>query len=62
MLNFFSDIGKKNRHHKAWENLSQDEAPSPRGGMDIPVIMELELKLLYTSSTGSCGHFLFVET
>lgn len=57
LLDFFND--NQDRHHKEWKKLWLDEGSK---AINLPVTLEVELKLLYTAITRSCDRLFFVET
>eukprot|EP00548_Thalassiothrix_antarctica_P009031 CAMPEP_0194155752 /NCGR_PEP_ID=MMETSP0152-20130528/65748_1 /TAXON_ID=1049557 /ORGANISM="Thalassiothrix antarctica, Strain L6-D1" /LENGTH=1150 /DNA_ID=CAMNT_0038862877 /DNA_START=111 /DNA_END=3563 /DNA_ORIENTATION=+ len=65
ILDFFRGIPDK-IHNKAWKQLLiGDPATKIKAStaiLDLPVSMELELKLLYTAITRSCDRLFFIET
>ena len=65
ILDFFGRIGNK-LHNKAWKNLLLGDTSKKMNFssayLDIPISMELELKLLYTAITRSCDRLFFIET
>ena len=52
--------------NKAWKNIllgdTSKKTKTTAASLDIPIAMELELKLLYTAITRSCNRLLFIET
>eukprot|EP00547_Thalassionema_nitzschioides_P017852 CAMPEP_0194239112 /NCGR_PEP_ID=MMETSP0158-20130606/5677_1 /TAXON_ID=33649 /ORGANISM="Thalassionema nitzschioides, Strain L26-B" /LENGTH=1368 /DNA_ID=CAMNT_0038973517 /DNA_START=483 /DNA_END=4585 /DNA_ORIENTATION=- len=64
ILDFFLGIDKL--HNKAWKDIllgdSAKKAKISTSFLDLPVSMELELKLLYTAITRSCDRLFFIET
>jgi len=65
ILDFFHGIPDK-IHNKAWKQLllgnSNNKGKVSAAFFDLPVSMELELKLLYTAITRSCDRLFFIET
>eukprot|EP00546_Thalassionema_frauenfeldii_P011581 CAMPEP_0178925970 /NCGR_PEP_ID=MMETSP0786-20121207/18238_1 /TAXON_ID=186022 /ORGANISM="Thalassionema frauenfeldii, Strain CCMP 1798" /LENGTH=1471 /DNA_ID=CAMNT_0020600971 /DNA_START=303 /DNA_END=4718 /DNA_ORIENTATION=+ len=65
ILDFFGGIPDK-VHNKAWKDVllgdSSKKAKISSSFLDLPVSMELELKLLYTAITRSCDRLFFIET
>jgi hypothetical protein len=61
LVDFFSSMSEK-MLHKAYKNLLLGDPQKGVSIHDIPSMMELELKLLYTAITRSCNRLFFIET
>lgn len=59
ILDFFLHIKKDKVLQRAWKDLL---IPRANEVLEVPVSMELELKLLYTAITRSCDRLFFIET
>eukprot|EP00593_Proboscia_inermis_P002826 CAMPEP_0171297880 /NCGR_PEP_ID=MMETSP0816-20121228/6629_1 /TAXON_ID=420281 /ORGANISM="Proboscia inermis, Strain CCAP1064/1" /LENGTH=508 /DNA_ID=CAMNT_0011772491 /DNA_START=97 /DNA_END=1623 /DNA_ORIENTATION=- len=73
IVDFFAGIKDKKKLQKAWKRLLVDEAKAvlqankegkarTKDSLDVPLEMELELKLLYTGVTRGCNRVFFAES
>ena len=65
VVDFFGTVAN-GIQNKAWKSIllgdTSKKMKTTAASLDIPIAMELELKLLYTAITRSCNRLFFIET